>query len=334
MKAAVLESGHGPGSLTEQSLNELRARMGDVWLSHRLRVQVDTLVRLAGMGRGGFHWENVGPMFQLLALALRALGLAGAGAQNAWDLRVVQHRLPIAGLPRAFHNMRVLHLSDLHMDACEGFAEHMARVVSQQQFELCVLTGDYRFLDKGRYHQLGRPLQVLAPALQCERGVYAVLGNHDYLEMVPSLQAAGVRVLLNEAAPLYGADGMLWLVGLDDAHLYGDYDFRRALRDVPEAAKRILLVHSPELIPEAASLGFDAYLTGHTHGGQVCWPGGRPLIVHARCARKYVAGPWQFGAMRGYTSRGVGSSGVFARFFCPPEIVIHQLVSAPPAAMS
>jgi predicted MPP superfamily phosphohydrolase len=54
-------------------------------------------------------------------------------------------------------------------------------------------------------------------------------------------------------------------------------------------------------------------------------PGGIPVLVNAKCARRYIAGVWQHNGMAGYTSRGVGSSGVFARFFCPPEIVIHVL---------
>jgi uncharacterized protein len=117
----------------------------------------------------------------------------------------------------------------------------------------------------------------------------------------------------------------LWLIGLDDAHFYGLHDFDKALQGTATDAAKILLVHSPELIPQAAARGFGLYLTGHTHAGQLCLPGGHPVLLNARCARRYTAGPWQFNGMSGYTSAGVGSSGIFARFFCPPEIVIHTL---------
>ena len=89
--------------------------------------------------------------------------------------------------------------------------------------------------------------------------------------------------------------------------------------------RRILLAHSPEVIPEASERGFCLYLTGHTHAGQICLPGGWPPMVNARCPRRYIAGAWTFNGMAGYTSRGTGSSGVFARFNCPPEVVIHIL---------
>jgi uncharacterized protein len=91
---------------------------------------------------------------------------------------------------------------------------------------------------------------------------------------------------------------------------------------------KLLLVHSPEIIPEAARAGVDYYLCGHTHGGQMCLPGSVPLLTNASCARKYVGGVWQHENMAGYTSRGTGSSCLPVRFCCPPEITVHRLVSS------
>ena len=61
--------------------------------------------------------------------------------------------------------------------------------------------------------------------------------------------------------------------------------------------RRILLAHSPEVIPEASERGFCLYLTGHTHAGQICLPGGWPPMVNARCPRRYIAGAWTFNGM-------------------------------------
>jgi len=80
------------------------------------------------------------------------------------------------------------------------------------------------------------------------------------------------------------------------------------------------------LLNETASLDrFDLHLSGHTHGGQICLPGGIPLIRNGNCPKEMIAGAWRYGKMHGYTSRGTGCCGVAARFFCPPEITVHTL---------
>jgi predicted MPP superfamily phosphohydrolase len=70
-------------------------------------------------------------------------------------------------------------------------------------------------------------------------------------------------------------------------------------------------------------------LSGHTHGGQICLPGGFVLIRNAPVPRHMLAGAWRHAGLQGYTSRGTGSCGVAARFFCPPEITLHVLRAAP-----
>jgi predicted MPP superfamily phosphohydrolase len=82
------------------------------------------------------------------------------------------------------------------------------------------------------------------------------------------------------------------------------------------------------LYAEAAAAGVDFYCCGHTHGGQIRIPGLPPPVYNAACPRALAAGPWRVGAMVGYTSRGVGASGVPARFCCPPEITVLELRSA------
>jgi predicted MPP superfamily phosphohydrolase len=247
------------------------------------------------------------------------------GQRNALDLQVRERIVPVPGLPAELDGLRILQLSDLHLDGLPGLGANTARRIAGHAFDLAVLTGDYRYHTTGTYAQVEAELADLIPALSCRFGVYGILGNHDFIEMVPLLQRLGVRMLVNEAVRLGEGDGSLWLVGLDDPHFYGMHDFRRALSGVPADAARLLLVHSPEVIPEAAAHGFRVYLCGHTHAGQICLPNGAPIMVNARCPRRFAAGAWQSDGVAGYTSAGVGGSGVVVRFFCPPEGVIHVL---------
>lgn len=311
--------------LNEQELLALRQRIGDAHLAQRLAAQADHA--RWRRGRGQLHLENFGTLVRAVRLILRVTGLTALGRRNALALTVRQHTIVLPDLPPAFVGLRILHLSDLHFDGFPGFGQHIARTIAGRPFDLAVITGDFRFYTHGGYSHLASELAALAPALACRLGVFGILGNHDLIEMVPMVERAGVRLLLNESARLAQDGAAVWLAGLDDAHFFGLHDFAKALRGVPADAFRVLLVHSPELLPEAAAHGFALYLTGHTHGGQICLPGGFAPYMNIRCHPDLIAGAWQYGAMRGYTSAGVGASGVFARFFCPPEIVIHTLTA-------
>jgi predicted MPP superfamily phosphohydrolase len=312
--------------MDENDLLALRQRLGDDHLGARLRIQVDRSLRIKGQGRGGLHFENFSPMIRAVGMVLRLTGLDVRAQRNALALTVHERSVTIRALPPAFNGLRVLHLSDLHLDGYPGFGGRIAAAVRGQQFDLAVLTGDFRFYDAGRYQPLAAELAALVPALACRLGVYGILGNHDFIEMAPLIEQAGVRLLLNEAVALELSGARLWLVGLDDAHFYGLHDFQKAQKDIPATEPRLLLVHSPEVTSEAAAHGFCLYLAGHTHGGQMCLPGGFAPYINVRCTRDQRVGAWRQDGMEGYTSAGVGSSGVFGRFFCPPEIVIHQLV--------
>jgi predicted MPP superfamily phosphohydrolase len=317
--------------MDEHDLANLRARMGDHHLGSRLRAQVNRILHVTGQGRGGLHYENVEFLMRVANLGLRASGLGKLGHRNALDFQVRENRARMRDLPQSFDGLRILHLSDLHLDGFAGMGARIAQSLVGIDFDLAVLTGDYRFHTTGQYGDVARELGDLIPGLQMRAqrfGVYGILGNHDFVEMVPVLESAGVKTLLNESVALKDGAHALSLVGLDDAHFYGLHDFDKALRAMPNDTARILLVHSPEIISEASRYGFGLYLTGHTHGGQICLPNGLPLLVNAKCSRRYVAGAWSYNGMSGYTSRGVGSSGVFARFFCPPELVVHILQRA------
>lgn len=313
--------------MDEHSFEELRQRIGDEHLGNRLHAQVDHILSVTGQGLGTFHYENISAFFRLIDFTLRLSGMKKIGQDNALRFLVRENPVEFYRLPPSFIGLRILHLSDLHLDGFPGLGRRIAQAVSGLSFDVCVLTGDFRFSDTGRYLHLAEELNALVAACKCRLGIYGVLGNHDFIEMVPLIEGAGVRLLLNESIALQTNDEKLWLVGLDDAHFYGLHNFDQALRGVPADAPKILLVHSPELIPQAAERGFGLYLAGHTHAGQMCLPGGLPVLLNVRCSRQYIAGAWRFNRMSGYTSAGIGSSGVFARFFCPPEVVIHTLQS-------
>ncbi len=90
---------------------------------------------------------------------------------------------------------------------------------------------------------------------------------------------------------------------------------------------RILLSHTPEIYRQAAHSDFNLLLSGHTNGGQICLPGGAPIMLDSVLPRRLGCGVWRHHAMYGYTSVGAGTSIVPVRFNCAPEVTLHRLES-------
>ncbi|SDK80168.1 hypothetical protein SAMN05660337_1283 [Maridesulfovibrio ferrireducens] len=312
-------------TLQQSIFQELALRMGKEALSRRLSLQVDHSATLYGKGCGHIHLENLEGFTRLVGSILQFSFMDERGKRNSLAFKTEEQNIALPELPSEFEGFRILHLSDIHMD---GFVDNGATLISlvkKLKYDLCVLTGDYRFLTHNTYEKCSIGMERLLKSIHCAHGIYAILGNHDFVEQVPSLEKAGAQVLLNESTLIEKNGAQLFIAGVDDPHFYGSHDLERALKSRPNKSTTILLSHSPELFAEAAQKGVDLYLCGHTHGGQICLPGEIPLITHAACPRRMTAGLWEYDKMIGYTSRGSGCSGVPARFNCPPEVTIHTL---------
>ena len=312
--------------LTPQAEARLNQRVGRLHLWQRRGIQRDHVTQVFGRGRNLFHIENWYSVHALMRLAMRGVGLYDRGRRNAANIRLTGNDVPLRRLPAAFDGYRVLHLSDIHLDMEHAITHAIAERVREADYDLCVITGDFRASTYGHYAAAVEAMAGLR--LHIDRPVYAVLGNHDFIEMVPDLEALGVRVLLNESIPIERGDAVIHLAGIDDPHYYRADNLEKAADAIPADGCAILLSHSPELYRHAAHAGFDLMLCGHTHGGQICLPGGIAITYNADCPRSLCKGPWSWGAMSGYTSTGAGSCIIPVRFNCPPEITVHRLLTA------
>ena len=300
--------------------------MGETLLRKRLDQQAKHEARFSHQGEGIFKLERLRfiSIDRLAEKALKLTLLWNRAHQNIFKIRIVEQCWKLPNLAPAFDGIRLLQLSDLHLDIHPDLARVIARAVGKCPHDAMLITGDYRnSTDKDQ-----EPAMVLMPQILAatEAPCYGVLGNHDFVQKVERLERYGMHVLLNESAPLERAGQQLWIAGVDDPHFYGTHDFAAARAAIPADACSVLLCHSPEPQNEAAQYGFNLMLSGHTHGGQICLPGGRHLVCSSKgLHRRFVSGRWESGSMRGYTSRGTGSSGVAARLNCPPEITVHTL---------
>ncbi len=279
--------------------------------------------------RADWFGELARTMMPIAGRALRAAGVYRRGVANALAARRTVLPLVYPDLPAAFHGYRILHLSDLQLDALPELAGGLIARVDGAVCDLCVLTGDFHAAP-GRVADdatLGKPLSELVTRIHARDGFLAVLGNHDSIATADLLDAVGIRVLANEYLQLDRDGAALGIVGLDDVGWFFTSGARRALDTLPRPRQfTVALVHSPEFAAEAAAAGCRLYLCGHTHGGQICLPGGIPVVKRIRRNRRLARGRWTYGEMIGYTNAGVGVADLLpVRFNCPPEILTIEL---------
>lgn len=307
----------------KELLQKLEQRLGPVHARQRLGIESEQEPRIFTRRQNFFHPENWYSLHSLIRYTLRLSGLYGRGQRNALNIQLRHNDIYLKNLPPVFDGFTLLHMSDLHADLNPPAVAALATLVSQLEYDVCVLTGDYRAATFGPFD---RAMQEMAGlCTQLSQPIYGVFGNHDSIGMLPDMEQMGVRMLLNENVRLEREQACIYLAGIDDAHYYRVDNLEKAADAIPSDQISILLSHTPEIYRQAAHAGFDLILCGHTHGGQICLPGGIPVTLDSNCPRYMGSSAWSYLEMQGYTSAGAGTCIVNVRFNCPPEITLHRL---------
>ncbi len=309
--------------MDEQILQALAIRLGPEHAKKRLAAEDQHTARILGHGLNFFHIENWYSVHSFIGYCLRLVGLYHRGKINACNIELKENKLSFANLPAEFDGFKILHLSDLHLDMHPAATHALIEKLMSVDYDLCVLTGDYRARTYGDITSTVDAMRQVRA--QLKDPIYAVLGNHDSIRMLPDFEAMGIKLLLNENITFTRGDSSIFLAGIDDAHYFRVDDIIKAAVGIKSEQTSILLSHTPEVYQQAAEAGFDAFLCGHTHGGQICLPGGIPVTLDSNCPRFVGKGAWCYQNMQGYTSVGSGTSVVNVRINCLPEITLHTL---------
>jgi uncharacterized protein len=311
--------------MEDDFLESIETRVGRLHARQRLGIERDHEAQVFGQGLNFFHIENFGASHFAIEWVLKLTGLYWRGKKNAERITIRENAIASEHLPVAFDGFTILHISDLHADMNETAMARLSALLEGIAYDLCVMTGDFRGKTFGPFEPALEHVQKVRRVLNSP--IYAVLGNHDTIRMTPGLEQMGIHVLLNESRVIERGDARIHLVGVDDAHFYRADNLEKATATVPHDEFSILLSHTPEIYRQAAHAEFDVLLAGHTHGGQICLPGGIPITLDSNLPRSLGSGAWTYGKMSGYTSVGAGSSVVPVRFNCSPEITLHCLAA-------
>jgi predicted MPP superfamily phosphohydrolase len=284
-----------------------------------------------------------------------AAGAAGAcvayGFLEARLYRTRRHVVPC--LPPGAAPIRVLQISDTHLQASNRRLTSFLTSLGHEEYDLVIASGD----------MLGGPeaVEPLAEVLNSLKAATArlfVFGSSDYY--VPRLRnyfsyfrrpgsrrrrRRKSRNRTEEFRRLLVDDGWMDLTnrtieiklgtlrtqvtGLDDPHLFRD-DRTLLVRD-PAADFAVCLVHDPAPYDDAARARYDLVISGHTHGGQVRFPIVGALVTNSTLPPKLARWASPIGDAGDswlFVSPGLGT-GRFApfRFLCPPEASILELTT-------
>jgi len=244
--------------------------------------------------------------------------------------RAIKSDYLLAGAPP----IRLLHLSDFHIERLTRREAHLMSLIAQARPDLIVITGDYLNLSYVNDPVARAEVRQVLAQLAAPYGVYATLGSPpvDPRQTTPSLfDGLDIRLLRDEVAVLNLPDGRrLSLVGMDCDHdLETDARvFRQLIGLAPPDSMRVLLFHSPELMPVVRDFPVELYLCGHTHGGQARLPLYGAVLTSSALGKQYEMGPYIEQGTTLYVSRGIGLEGLSAprlRLLCPPEIILFTL---------
>lgn len=291
-----------------------------IWASVRSVLELDTVKHKKNGKRSQSHWSTFEKILRFSTFFLKISGLYQRGIRNSLDIKYRELSYSFDDLPEIFDGFSILHLSDLHLDAQDKMQQAIANAIPDGFCDVCVMTGDYRFHTEGTYKQLLEPLKTITNKVRSRNGILAILGNHDTGRMIEFEEELGMSFLVNKSVVIEREGQKLVFTGTDDPFKYFTQRAVNALEEAGEGFK-IALVHTTELADSAAANNYRLYLCGHTHAGQICLPGGIPLITHQYEGRKYYSGSWHRNGMRGYTHSGCGVSGIPLRYFSRGEVV-------------
>jgi predicted MPP superfamily phosphohydrolase len=266
-------------------------------------------------------------------MALLALGVYATWIEP-FRLRVTYETLYSPRLDPSLPPVRLLHIGDLHVERMTRREVKLQQLIDGLSPDLIVFSGDFVNLSY-QYDPLAvEHIRRVIRGWSAPSGVYCVSGTplvESIEDVAAFIEGSQLRWLRNEAVTIDAGGQRLAVLGVDGAQwregaLPRLHAASGGLDD--ERTCRVLLYHTPDVAPEAAGLGFDLQLSGHTHGGQLRLPFFGAIITASEFGKRFEMGRYEVGDMTLYVTRGIGMEGGAApraRFLCPPEMTLWTL---------
>jgi len=230
--------------------------------------------------------------------------------------------------------LRLLHIADIHIERITRRELKLNALIKELQPDMIVFSGDFVNISYKDDHFTEAAIRNLIGAWSAPLGVYCVPGTYtvETPERVKDFTRGldNLRLLLDEWVTIEVGGSAVDLLGMVTTHVLETDRAKVTLfsRFTDDEGVKLMLTHAPDVAPEASAGGFDLYLCGHTHGGQLRLPLIGAIFSGSYLGRRFVMGRYDLDKMTLYTSRGVGLEGLGApraRFLCPPEIILWEI---------
>jgi predicted MPP superfamily phosphohydrolase len=311
------------GDYLPASVTTLMSRIGSSWIMIFIYLVlifgVLDLLRLTHFIPVGRILTNSWVSFGVLALLI--VSLFTFGYFNYRNKQKVELSLTINKAGGAINPLKIVAISDLHLGYNIGKAEFESwlSLINGENPDVILIAGD--LVDSNTHPLFEQNFAESVKKLHAKYGVYAVLGNHEYIgnaaKSTAFLQSAGITLLRDSVALI---DDSFYLVGRDDRSNSNRKPIAELIAPIDKTKPIIMLDHQPTNLKETADNLIDLQLSGHTHNGQI-WP--LSIVTNLIFEKSY--GYLKKGDSQIYVTSGIGIWGGKFRIGTRSEYVVIDL---------
>ncbi|MCM3585910.1 metallophosphoesterase [Mesobacillus maritimus] len=267
-------------------------------------------------------------LFMILVLSI-LFKLIKKSYQNTKDVQINEITVNKHLSPEQNPSLSILQLSDLHLENISISPEELYQKIINQPIDIIALTGD--FLDRSWTIPKLIPYLEVLNKINARYGMYAVLGNHDYVlkkknldKLIQTLEDHNCKVLRNQNETILVHGRPVNIIGVDDFSTKRS-DLTASYANLSDGTN-LVLTHDPNVVLNMKDYHFDYLLSGHLHGGQICYPKAYHLVKMGKLPRmNIIKGMHMIDGKPYYISEGLGQTGVNIRVGSRPEITFHKL---------
>ncbi|HRQ31236.1 MAG TPA: metallophosphoesterase [Saprospiraceae bacterium] len=249
------------------------------------------------------------------------------GAWNARYLRVKKLELKVNKKVEGIDTLHIVAVSDVHLGNMTGHGK-LGKLINRMNSlkpDIVLIAGDIvdDNIDFVKRSRLLERFRELKPKF----GVYAVMGNHEYIGRAHNdlsyFKENDIRMLIDQTELI---DEKFYLVGRNDINtermaLSSRKKLNELMVGIDKSKPVLLLDHQPYHLEEAVKNGVDLQISGHTHHGQM-WP----LSWITKAIFELDWGYLQKKDTHFYVSSGFGTAGPPIKVGSHSELVDIRLV--------